>query len=159
MWQSGICRAAVHAGAIGVQGGQVVASPAKAPFFPAVTRNGISSHSSSSDEGFQIVTRASAAPAAASGTASLTLDVCPDSFADFPTDGPPLTCGCSAEAVKAGGVFGANPYMWQSGICRAAVHAGAIGAQGGQVVASPAKAPFFPAVTRNGLSSRSSSSD
>ena len=89
----------------------------------------------------------------------MTLDVCPDSFADFPTDGPPLTCGCSAEAVKAGGVFGANPYMWQSGICRAAVHAGAIGAQGGQVVASPAKAPFFPAVTRNGISSRSSSAD
>ena len=88
----------------------------------------------------------------------MTLDVCPDSFADFPKEGPALTCGCTAEAVKEGGVFGANPYMWQSGICRAAVHAGAIGAQGGQVVVSPAQAAFFPAVTRNGISSRSASS-
>jgi outer membrane protein OmpA-like peptidoglycan-associated protein len=88
---------------------------------------------------------------------AVTLDVCPDSFSNFPADGPPLTCGCTAEAVKRGSVYGANPYMYQSNICRAAVHAGAIGPQGGQVVATPAKAPMFPAVTRNGVSSGSDS--
>src|SRR5207248_784191 len=89
----------------------------------------------------------------------MTLDVCPDSFADLPKEGPALTCGCTAEAVKEGGVFGANPYMWQSGICRGVVNAGPDGAQGGQVVTSPAQAAFYPAVTRNRISSRTPGSD
>jgi len=89
----------------------------------------------------------------------MTLDVCPDSYSNFPEDGLPLTCGCTAEAVKHGFVYGANPYMYQSNVCRAAVHAGAISSRGGQVVATPAKAPMFPAVTRNGVSSGSSSGD
>ena len=42
---------------------------------------------------------------------------------------------------------GANPYHYQSSLCRAAVHAGAVGAEGGQIVVNPEKAPFFPAVT------------
>ena len=160
MYQSNVCRAAVHAGAISSQGGRVVATPAKAPMFPAVTRNGVSSSSSSGDAGFQIVIAgAPAAAPAATSAAGMTLDVCPDSFSNFPEDGPPLTCGCTAEAMKRGSVYGANPYMYQSNVCRAAVHAGAISSQGGRVVATPAKAPMFPAVTRNGVSSSSSSGD
>jgi outer membrane protein OmpA-like peptidoglycan-associated protein len=155
MYQSNLCRAAVHAGAISPQGGQIVATPAKAPMFPAVTRNGVSSSSDSGGVGFQIVI--TGAPPAATSPAGMTLEVCPDSFSNFPADGPPLTCGCTAEAVKRGSVYGANPYMYQSNLCRAAVHAGAISPQGGQVVATPAKAPMFPAVTRNGVSSGSDS--
>src|SRR5260370_733378 len=90
---------------------------------------------------------------------AMKLDVCPDSYADFPEGGPSLTCGCSAEAAKAGSVYGANPYMWQSNVCRAALHAGAIGPKGGQVSVTFAKAPLFPAVTRYGVSSSSNGAD
>src|SRR5260370_28119192 len=80
--------------------------------------------------------------------AGMALDVCPDSYADFPEGGPPLTCGCSAEAVKAGSVYGANPYMWQSNVCPAALHAGAIGPNGGQGSLTLPHAPPFAAATR-----------
>ena len=81
----------------------------------------------------------------------MTLDVCPTNYGSFPEDAPPLTCGCDAASVKQGNVCGANPYYYQSSLCRAALHAGAIGAEGGQIVVQPKKAAFFPAVTRNGV--------
>ena len=53
---------------------------------------------------------------------------------------------------KSGRVFGANPYYWQTSICRAAVHAGILGARGGQILVTPAPiVPVYPAVTRNGI--------
>ena len=61
----------------------------------------------------------------------MTLDICPSDYGSFPENAPTLTCGCSAEAVKEGGVRGANPYYYQSSLCRAALHAGAVGAEGG----------------------------
>ena len=81
----------------------------------------------------------------------MTLDVCPSDYGSFPEDAPMLTCGCSAEAAKEGTIWGANPYYDQSSLCRAAVHAGTIGAEGGQIMVEPAPQPFFPAVTRNGV--------
>src|SRR5690349_20974626 len=93
------------------------------------------------------------AVAAPNSTAGMTLDVCPNSYEGFNGESPPLTCGCAPEATKHGQVFGANPFYWQSGICRAALHAGVIGANGGQVIITPEKAPVFPEVTRNGVSS------
>src|SRR6202023_588390 len=80
---------------------------------------------------------------------STTLDICPNWYGEFGEDSPPLTCGCTAAAAKQGGVIGANPYYWQSGICPAALHAGVIGADGGQVIVTPDKAPVFPGITRN----------
>ena len=65
------------------------------------------------------------APVQAQG---MTLDICPTNYGSFPEDAPPLTCGCDAESVKKGKVCGANPYYYQSSLCRAALHAGAIGA-------------------------------
>ena len=62
----------------------------------------------------------------------MTLDICPTDYGSFPENAPPLTCGCSAAAVKTGTVWGTNPYYYQSALCRAALHAGAIGAEGGQ---------------------------
>ena len=85
----------------------------------------------------------------------MTLDICPSNYGSFPENAPALTCGCSAEAVKTGNVRGANPYYYQSSLCRAALHAGAIGPEGGQIVVQPAKSPFFPAVPRNGVPSDS----
>jgi outer membrane protein OmpA-like peptidoglycan-associated protein len=164
---SSICRAAVHAGAIGVQGGQVTISPApKIPFFPSVTRNGVESSPSNADNGFRVVVAGSASgaastPAAASAATALTMDICPNNFSSIPMDTPPIACGCPAEAAKKNDtVWGANPYYYGSSICRAAVHAGAITAQGGQIVVEPAdKVLFFPSVTKNGVESSPSNGD
>src|SRR5258708_30711629 len=85
------------------------------------------------------------------------LDICPSDYGSFPEDAPPLTCGCSAESVKQGSVYGANPYYYLNSLCRAALHAGAIGATGGQIVVKPEKAAFFPSVERNGVAAGSNS--
>ena len=92
------------------------------------------------------------APVQAQG---MTLDICPIDYGSFPENAPQLTCGCDAESVKKGNVRGANPYYYQSSLCRAALHAGAIGAQGGQIVVKPEKATIFPAVPRNGVTADS----
>jgi len=167
-YQSGLCRAALHAGAIGAAGGQVVVQPEKATIFPAVSRNGVEARSSGPGMGFRVVTReptaptspaspaGSASPGAPPQTTTMTLDICPTDYGSFPDDAPPLTCGCSAATVKTGTVWGANPYYYQSGLCRAALHAGAIGAEGGQIVVQPKKSAFYPAVSRNGVEARSS---
>ena len=160
-YQSGLCRAALHAGAIGAEGGQIVVQPKKSAFYPAVSRNGVEARSSGGGAGFSIsATAGSGRPGSplfdAASSAGLTLDICPIDYGSFPADAPPLTCGCSAATVKSGTVWGANPYYYQSGLCRAALHAGAIGAAGGKIEVKPEKAAFFPAVSRNGVEARSS---
>jgi len=161
-YQSSLCRAAVHAGAVGENGGEIVVEPAPSAFFPAVTRNGVVADSWGKGMGFRVVAKGGAASSEAAAatqapteapaqTAEMELDVCPSDYGSFPEDAPPLTCGCSTAAVKEGDVRGANPYYYQSSLCRAAVHAGAVGAQGGEILVKPAPQPFFPAVTRNGV--------
>jgi outer membrane protein OmpA-like peptidoglycan-associated protein len=165
-WQSSPCRAALHAGALGAQGGQIVIEPAQQPFFPAVTRNGVEGRSYGDGRGFQVVVAGAAttpevpatgeAPSSTAAPATgMTLDICPSDYGSFPEDAPALTCGCSADAAKDGSVYGANPYYWQSSPCRAALHAGAIGGQGGQILIEPVQQPFFPAVMRNDVEGRS----
>ena len=44
-----------------------------------------------------------------------------------------MACSCPAGATASGSVWGSGPYTGDSAICRAAVHAGVIGAQGGVV--------------------------
>jgi outer membrane protein OmpA-like peptidoglycan-associated protein len=84
----------------------------------------------------------------------MTLDVCPSSYSGFKADSPKLTCGCAPDALKKGSLWGANPYHYDSSICRAAVHAGTISAQtGGQIVVTPEQATVFPAVARHGVES------
>jgi outer membrane protein OmpA-like peptidoglycan-associated protein len=100
---------------------------------------------------------------AQSDAGGMTLDVCPNDYRAFPRNAPPLTCGCTAEAVRgvdqsgaSRSVFGANPYMIGSNVCRAALQAGAVDPKGGQVVVTMAPdTPVFPAVTRHGVSSLS----
>ena len=163
-YQSSLCRAALHAGAIGAQGGQIVVQPEKAAFFPAVPRNGVAADSWGEGMGFRVAVAGNSPRQAgcrngqrryAVASHGMTLDVCPTNYGSFPEDAPPLTCGCDAASVKQGNVRGANPYYYQSSLCRAALHAGAIGADGGQIVVQPKKSPFFPAVTRNGVAADS----
>ena len=163
-WQSSVCRAAIHAGVLGEQGGQVKVLPSPAvPVYPGVARNGVSGRSwtgGASNQGFVLAGADGTAPPPTVShvdqtEAGLMLDTCPSDYSSFPADAPPVTCGCSPAALKQGDVFGANPYYWQSSVCRAAVHAGVIGPKGARVVVTPATSPVFPSVTRNGIAGRS----
>ena len=159
---SDICRSAVHAGAISTSGGEVkVTSATKVPVFPSVTRNGVRSASSGPGDGYTVASASGLAMAVApvhSTDAGMVLDICPNSYINFPMDSPPLSCACSTEQAKADAtIWGANPYESGSDICRAAVHAGAIATSGGEVEITPsAGVPVFPSVTRNGVRSASS---
>ena len=150
-YDSSLCRAALHAGVIGAEGGQIVVSPEKASFFPAVLRNGVEAGSYGGGMGFSVSATADGRRSGSPVFDGRTLDICPTNYGSFPEDAPPLTCGCDAASVKRGNVYGANPYRYSSSLCRAALHAGAIGAEGGQIVVQPRKASFFPAVLRNGV--------
>jgi hypothetical protein len=68
-------------------------------------------------------------PAACTGPVAA-VEACPTGM---PRGVENLTCGCSAEATTVGSVWGTGTYTDDSAICRAALHAGAIGATGGLV--------------------------
>jgi hypothetical protein len=156
---SKICRSALHAGILGVEGGKVVVTPEKAAVYPALTRNGVSSKSSWEGFGFRLAPGAGVAPVVAStpvtiDESGMSMEVCPDSYSGFKEDSPTLTCGCLPPAMKEGDVEGANPYTKSSKICRSALHAGILGAEGGKVVVTPEKVLLYPALIRNGVTSR-----
>ena len=136
---SSLCRAALNAGAIGTEGGQILVKPEKAAFFPAVLRHGVETSSSSGGMGFSVSSTADGRRSASPVFDGRTLDICPTDYGNFPEDAPPLTCGCDAASVKRGSVYGANPYRNGSSLCRAALNAGAIGTEGGQILVKPGK--------------------
>jgi outer membrane protein OmpA-like peptidoglycan-associated protein len=100
------------------------------------------------------------APAAMQNTTGMQMEICPDTLTAFRETTTPLTCGCSPEALKASGnIYGSDVYADVSPVCPAALHAGAIGKQGGQIVVTPREEPpFYPGVTRNGITSQSNRS-
>jgi hypothetical protein len=158
---SSLCYAALHAGALTSRGGQVTIVPdLNVPFFPAITRNGI--NSSGTDQpgpGFRVLVPSGPQKAALVGDdGSINLEICPANYYSVPLDAPSLTCGCPIGAMSEGIVVGDNPYGRSSGICRAAMHAGALSSRGGKVTATPVTdSLLFPAVLRNGISSSPSS--
>src|SRR5687768_12489368 len=71
----------------------------------------------------------------------------------FPTTGDSYGCTCAAGAT-AGPVWGSGPYTADSDICTAARHAGALGQEGGLVVAQAVEAPpSFAGTVSNGVTS------
>jgi hypothetical protein len=152
---SSVCRAALHAGVLSPQGGTVTVIPeAGRPFYPGLTRNGFSSFDSARPHPSSF--RFSGARPGASGPADVSQ--CPDSFDVFGGTREPHTCLCSAEAIaRSGGVWGTDVYRGSSSVCRAALHAGAVGVKGGPVTVIPeAGRDLYLGVTRNGLSSYNS---
>lgn len=67
-----------------------------------------------------------------------------------------VTCGCTAQTVADGAIWGSGPYTADSRICRAALHAGVVGTNGGNVRVRivPGLASYPPSV-RNGVSAYS----
>jgi len=151
---SAICRAALHAGVIGTDGGMVLAveAPGRATY-PAVTRNSVASNLWSSAWGRSIAFR----PISEAGERDRqpTAQACPANAGGLDI-GARLDCGCSAEAAASGAVWGSEPYTGDSAICRAAVHSGAIRPGGGIVhLRVTAGSDNYPASTRNGVSAGS----
>ena len=147
---SAICRSALHAGAIGTEGGlvYVVEAPGRASY-PAVTRNSVASGAWTSAWGRSIAFR----PVSEAGDVGRqpVAQACPDNASGLDV-GARLRCGCSAQAAASGAVWGSGPYTGDSAICRAAVHAGAIGADGGMVrLRVTAGRDGYAASARNGV--------
>src|SRR5215211_3566116 len=157
---SSICRAALHAGAIGPKGGTVKVIPeAGRNAYPGVTRNGVTSQNDRKAEAsfrFEVAGQGTAGAATAKTSAApTTASVCPDDFQAYAGTSEPLACTCDAEAVERGYVGGMDVYTVNSSICRAALHAGAIGPEGGTVTVIPeAGRNAYPGVTRNGVTSQ-----
>lgn len=141
---SSICRAALHAGAATRQGGRVTVTPeAGRAAYAGATRNGLSSSNYGSYEAsFRF------------GPLPTGPTICPDNFAAFQEAAEQLVCTCDAQAVTRGAVWGSDVYTTDSAICRAALHAGAVPRQGGQVTVIPEGGRnAYPGLTRNGVQS------
>ena len=82
-------------------------------------------------------------------------DPCPRSLAvnrELPT---PFSCRCSAQATAEGSVWGSDLYTDDSSLCRAALHAGAVSAQGGPIsVVRSSGGALYVGTTRAGLKTR-----
>lgn len=100
---------------------------------------------------------APAASAAASASTQSTpagaLPACPDTL---PAGTANLVCQCSAESTTYGAVWGTDTYTADSRLCRAAMHAGVIGSNGGPMRArAVAGQASYAGSTRNGITSAS----
>jgi hypothetical protein len=146
---SDLCRSALHAGVIGANGGPItVARSAGRSLYIGSSRNGVASNDYGSYD----------ASIAFAGTASRPPgpEPCPGSLVinrNLPT---PFTCTCSGEAARSthGAVWGTDVYTDDSDLCRAALHAGAIGADGGTItVARSEGRAFYVGSSRNGVGS------
>ncbi|WP_376089894.1 LCCL domain-containing protein [Roseomonas sp. CCTCC AB2023176] len=140
------CRAAVHAGAIPLSGGRVTITMLPgAAIHPGTTRNGVTStnHGAyATSFRFEGVQRAEGP------------GVCPDNMDAYRGSGEQLRCTCPAEATRSGAVWGTDVYTSDSRTCRAAVHAGAVGPNGGLVSLRMMEGQArYPGTTRNGVSS------
>lgn len=142
VWGSGpytddseICRAAVHSGAIGEDGGTIrVEERGARDSYEASMRNGVASSNWGAWPRSFIVERATWANATAPDYPARDVSpACPDVGSALGTAGTTLTCRCTAEAAASGTVWGSGPYTTDSAVCRAALHAGLLGPRGGMV--------------------------
>ena len=126
---SRICRAALHAGAIGAAGGPVTIIPEPGrPGYRGSSRNGVISgayDSYGASFRFEGV------------RAEMGRGLCPDRFTGFAGETEPLDCLCPGDATVVGDVWGTDIYTSDSKICRAAVHAGVIDRFGGPIKVVP----------------------
>lgn len=143
---SALCKAAVHAGVIPRSGGRVVVERVDGrELYVGTSRNGIGT----SDYGPYhpaIHFVGSAQPAQP--------EPCPTFLAINPNLATPHVCRCAAGDTLQGSVWGSDPYTADSRLCRAAVHAGRIGTEGGTVTVVYADGrAMYSGSERNGVRS------
>ncbi len=146
---SDLCRAALHAGAIGAGGGPItVARSAGRPLYLGSSRNGVASNDYGS---YDVSIAFAGTPTPPAGP-----EPCPGSLVinrNLPT---PFTCTCSGAAARrgSGAVWGTDVYTDDSDLCRAALHAGAIGAEGGSITVTRSEGrAFYTGSSRHGVAS------
>jgi hypothetical protein len=143
---SSICQAALHAGAVVRGGGMVVVkgSPGEDDY-PSAVSNGVESSSwGSYDWSFTF-------PGA---RASEVATACPANLTEFRGSGESLVCSCAPDAIG-GTVWGTDVYTDDSSVCAAALHAGAIGGNGGVVTVVPAPGEgAYLGTSRNGITTQ-----
>lgn len=140
---SALCAAAVHAGVIPAAGGVIRAQAAPGrDSYSGSLRNGVStSHYGSWSRSVVFV-----------GTALAdAVPLCPGAYHDA-GKGWSSTCRCADGSGNGGSVWGSGPYTTDSNLCRAARHAGVIGAGGGlvRVTSAPGQASYTGS-RRNGV--------
>ena len=144
---SSLCLAALHAGVVGSGGGTITVRRSEGrQLYIGSTRHGIASHDFGR-YGASITFDGIAAPSDP--------QPCPQMLAinrDLPT---PFSCTCGAGAASVGGaVWGTDLYTDDFTLCLAAVHAGAIGPEGGPVTVLRSEGrPLYVGSARNGVTS------
>jgi TIR domain/LCCL domain len=144
---SSLCLAALHAGVVGASGGPITVLRGEGrQLYIGSARNGVASHDFGR-YGTSITFDGIALP---SGP-----EPCPHTLSinrDLPT---PFSCTCSASAASiSAAVWGTDLYTDDSALCLAAVHAGAIGTEGGLVTVLRSEGrPLYVGSARNGVTS------
>jgi len=122
---SAICRAALHAGVIDEDGGRVsVYADRGQSSYPAVERNGVTS------TGYGNWPRSIAFRLEGRRARRSEVGSCPANAMGM-SAGESFTCSCEPGSTETGTVWGSGPYTSDSGVCRAALHAGVIDEDGG----------------------------
>ncbi|KAM4630465.1 cysteine-rich secretory protein LCCL domain-containing 2 [Polymixia lowei] len=154
--QSSICRAAIHFGVIDNNGGLVdVTRKDKLPFFVRSTKNSIESFSKYRPSNAFVVSKVEEMSVDCYTTVA---EICP--FKKPGVNCPRVFCpaSCKNQPSYWAPVVGNNIYTDSSSICKAAIHAGVIKADGGHVdVLSLDKRKNYVGVLKNGIQSESKS--
>ncbi|MGV8039418.1 MAG: LCCL domain-containing protein [Thermoanaerobaculaceae bacterium] len=151
---SSICAAARHAGMIRASGGKVtVYREGKCPALVGSIRNTIETR----DWGAYDLTFAFEHPAPGCTPSEQVTGVpaCPASMVgqEGRRTAEPLECSCSQRQIT-GSVWGSDLYTFDSSVCAAARHAGAISSSGGEVLVFVAgTCASFKGTARNGVTS------
>ena len=147
---SAICAAALHAGAVTEEGGEVKVAPAEGcGAYLGSAANGVSSNSWGP-------WNASFYFPGHSETEGKCDNTCPRAYKSVQglDENSEMVCKCAGG--HSGSVWGDGIYTHDSDICSAAQHAGAIPAEGGEVtVKAAAGCKNYAAAEKNGISSRS----
>ncbi len=127
---SAVCRAAMHAGLVGDEPGNVTITflPGRESY-AASTANDVETRRWGSWGGSFFFEGAE--PGEVEEVAEV--EACPSNARDLRGTGETVTCACDSNATASGSVWGTDTYTDDSRICRAAVHAGVIDMQGGNV--------------------------
>jgi len=126
---------------------------------PAATVVAVTDIVAGGNEGASVVAELPDLPPLPPLTWSMGSDRCPDSLAAIPGYDAAvpvrLDCVCDAASTQASGsVWGSETYTSDSQLCRAALHAGAVGPEGGRVVVQSAQGcSSYPEVDRHGVRS------
>ncbi len=146
-YDSNLCRAAVHSGAIPATGGMIWATTGGAQqSYVGTTRNGVTTNDYGPYPTTGIILNRPNAQ-----IRPIALPACPGSMTN---QAGPLTCHCAPSRFGTSGIWGTGTYTYDSNLCTAALHAGVVGDAGGPVSVRPIPdAGSYTGSIRNGVTS------